>query len=92
MKLEAYARGSAEAVRAGPRRWYGDAESQAAAFLRKRALAERHGARLVLVVPPVASRAFAPLPEAGIALVDFWIRSATRRSSSRPRSARTAGT
>ena len=69
-ELDAYRRELEAALRAGPRRTYGDAESQAE-LRRKRALAERHGARLVLVAPPVATTVFAPLPEAGIAFLDF---------------------
>jgi len=45
-------------------------ESQAE-LERKRALAERHGGRLVLVAPPYLSVPFAPLPELGIAFLDF---------------------
>jgi hypothetical protein len=49
---------------------YGDSESQAE-LRRKRALAERHGGRLVLVSPPYLNDPFAPLPALGIPFLDF---------------------
>jgi hypothetical protein len=48
----------------------GDAESQAE-LRRKRALAARYGAELVLVAPPVAGRTFEPLPGDGHIFLDF---------------------
>jgi hypothetical protein len=60
-----------EAIAAEGRRFeLGDLESQAE-LLRKRDLAERHGARLVLVAPPMAEKTFVPAPEADIAFLDF---------------------
>ena len=49
---------------------FADVESQAE-LRRKRALAERYGARLVLVAPPITGGVFAPLPELGAAFLDF---------------------
>lgn len=69
-ELAAYENELAAALRKGPRLVYGDTESQAE-LLRKRALAERHGGRLVLVAPPVAGSVFAPQPASGIAFLDF---------------------
>jgi len=67
---EVYLAALAEALERPHRLRYGDAESQAE-LERKRALAERHGGRLVLVAPPYLSVPFAPLPELGIAFLDF---------------------
>jgi hypothetical protein len=69
-ELAAYRAELAEALATPPARRYGDPESQAE-LLRKRALAARHGARLVLVAPPYVSAPFAPLPEHGIPFLDF---------------------
>jgi hypothetical protein len=69
-RLEEYRRRLAEALETPHRLRYGDAESQAE-LLRKRALAERHGARLVLVAPPYLHEPFAPLPSHGIPFLDF---------------------
>jgi hypothetical protein len=49
---------------------FGDTESQAELH-RKRALAERFGARLVLVAPPTVGGAFRPLPDSGLLFLDF---------------------
>jgi hypothetical protein len=49
---------------------FGDTESQAE-LARKRALAERFGAQLVLIAPPTVGPAFAPLPASGILFLDF---------------------
>lgn len=58
------------AMREGKRIHYGDTASQTE-LLRKRAVAARYGARLVLVAPPVTGEAFAPLPASGLVFLDF---------------------
>jgi hypothetical protein len=69
-ELADYERELATALREGKPDHYGDTESQAE-LARKRALAERFGARLVLVAPPTIGEAFAPLPESGFVFLDF---------------------
>jgi hypothetical protein len=49
---------------------YGDRESQAE-LLRKKALVESHGGRMVLIAPPTTGRQLAPLPESGLLFLDF---------------------
>jgi len=67
---EAYLEALREALPQPHRLRYGDAESQAE-LMRKRALAEGHSGRLVLVAPPYLQVPFAPLPELGIPFLDF---------------------
>lgn len=69
-KAEAWARSVDEARRRRERRHLADFESQAE-LARKRALAERHGARLFLVAPPVSGRVFVPGPGVEDAFLDF---------------------
>ncbi|HVH04807.1 MAG TPA: hypothetical protein VNE71_02275, partial [Myxococcota bacterium] len=65
-----YERALADAVARGKPDHYGDSESQAE-LARKRALARRFGAELVLVAPPTVGAAFAPLPGSGFLFLDF---------------------
>ena len=65
-----YERELADEIARGKPDHFGDTESQAE-LARKRALAERFGARLVLIAPPTVGPAFAPLPESGLLFLDF---------------------
>jgi hypothetical protein len=69
-ELERYRSELADMPTGAHRLSHGDTESQAE-LLRKRALAARYGARLVLVAPPVTGRTFAPLPSADLVFLDF---------------------
>ena len=70
-ELESYQRALAAALdEEDSRIHYGDVASQAE-IARKVALAERLGARLVLVAPPILGPVFAPLPESGALFLDF---------------------
>lgn len=60
----------AAAREGGSRLVYGDRESQAE-LLRKKALVESHGGRMVLVAPPTTGHQLAPLPESGLLFLDF---------------------
>lgn len=68
--LASYAADLAVARGRGSKRVYGDPESQQE-LLRKRALVESHGARMVLVAPPALGPQLAPLPESGLLFLDF---------------------
>jgi hypothetical protein len=65
-----YRRELADAIASGKPDHYGDTESQAE-LARKRELAARFGAQLVLVAPPTVGAAFAPLPDRGFLFLDF---------------------
>jgi len=54
----------------GSRLVYGDPESQAE-LLRKKALIESHGGRMVVIAPPTTGGQLAPLPESGLLFLDF---------------------
>jgi hypothetical protein len=70
-ELESYRRELAATLDDGDSRLhYGDVASQAE-IARKVALAERLGARLVMVAPPILGPVFAPLPESGALFLDF---------------------
>jgi hypothetical protein len=69
-EIAEYERQLAEEVARGKPDHCADTESQAE-LQRKRALAERFGARLVLIAPPTAGAAFAPLPDSGLLFLDF---------------------
>ena len=69
-EIARYERELADAVARGKPDHYGDSESQAE-LARKRALARRFGAELVLVAPPTVGAAFAPLPGSGFLFLDF---------------------
>jgi hypothetical protein len=69
-ELESYRRDLAGTPPEVSRIHYGDVASQAE-IARKVALAERLGARLVLVAPPILGPVFAPLPDSGALFLDF---------------------
>jgi hypothetical protein len=68
--LERYRSELAEMPAGAQRLSHGDTESQAE-LRRKRELAARYGAELVLVAPPVPDRTFAPMPGADLVFLDF---------------------
>jgi hypothetical protein len=69
-EIAEYEQQLAEEIARGKPGHFGDTESQAELH-RKRALAERFGARLVLIAPPTVGAAFAPLPDSGLLFLDF---------------------
>jgi hypothetical protein len=69
-EIAEYEQQLAEEIARGKPDHFGDTASQAE-LARKRALAERFGAKLVLIAPPTVGRAFAPLPGSGFLFLDF---------------------